>query len=157
MLFLITILIWTLILGLIFKFTLIFCSTFFWPMTMTWLCSIPLKNGYGLLYTILTHMWRKFKCFVVNQPAKFSHDFWMLLDQVIYWYYTYILIHILHIKGIMHFRKTGPVFKIDLNWTPPNQILWCDPNLRAQSLPSLRTQFPEIFKIFNKLMEDVIV
>ena len=46
----------------------------------------------------------------------------------------------------MHFRKTGPVFKIDLNWTPPNQILWCDPNLRAQSLPSLRTQFPEIFQ-----------
>ena len=54
-------------------------------------------------------------------------------------------------------RKKGPVFIIDLNWTPPNQILWCDPNLRAQSLPSLRTQFPEIFKIFNKLMEDVIV
>ena len=96
----------------------------------------------------LTYMWRKFKCFVVNQPANISHDFWMLLDQVIHWYYTYILIHILQyfLKGIMHFRKSGPVFKIDLNWTPPNQILWCDPNLRAQSLPSLRTQFPEIFQ-----------
>ena len=47
-------------------------------------------------------------------------------------------------------RKKGPVFIIDLSWTPPNQILWCDPNLRAQSLPSLRTQCPERFQNIYK-------